>query len=243
MQSHLTQGKTPTFGPVTTRLVEYGLARLRNGPQDEHEGHIVEPLAFLSLIKWFQNQDGVNLETNLRARLANPNSRGPAYEELIILYLVRTLRHPVRFSTIFNFHNPPVWADGMVQIVGCLEGTNVPVDVIGDSPQNPGLGVVYYASNIDDVINWIQTTGTASAILVATHLFGPDVLIRCCSLPSNSTTAPGNIFMIGQLKSYLDGNKECLDAKTITHALTSLQPNHWFKNEASHLVSLLSSPH
>jgi len=242
VQSHLTQGKSPTFGPVTTRLVEYGLARLRDG-QDEHEGHIVEPLAFLSLIRWLQNQDGVNLETDLRSRLANPNSRGPAYEELMILYLLRTLHHPVCFSAIFNFHNPPAWVDDKVQIVGCLDGINVPVDVLGDSPQNPGLGVVHYASNIDDVIDWIQTTGTASAVLVATHLFGPDVLIRCHSLPSNSTIASRNIFLMGQFKSYLQGNKECLDAGTIGHALTSLHPNHWFKHEVSHLVSLLSLPH
>jgi hypothetical protein len=225
------------------RLVEYGLARLRDGPQDEHECHIVEPLAFLSLMTWLQTQDEANLETNLRSRLANPDSRGPAYEEVIILYLLRTLRYPVRCSTIFNFHNPPVWADVMVQIVGCLDGTNVPVDVLGNSPQNLGFGVVHYASDIDDVIDWIQTTGTASAVLVATHLFGPDVLIRCSLLPLGPTIASRNIFLMGQLKSYLRGNKECLDAGTIAHALTSLDQNHWFKQEVSHLVLLLSSPH
>ena len=33
---------------------------------------------------------------------------------------------------------------------------------------------------------------------------------------------------MGQLKSYLQGNKESLDAGTISYALTSLHPNHWF---------------
>jgi hypothetical protein len=34
VQSHLTMGAAPTFGPVTDKVVEYGIARLRN----RHEG-------------------------------------------------------------------------------------------------------------------------------------------------------------------------------------------------------------
>ena len=99
IQSHLTKGDSPTFGPVTVRLVEYGLVRLR----DRHEGQIVEPLAFLSLMKWFDNHPDLNLQVNLRTRLAS-QSRASGYEELIILYLLRALRYPVPFSTIFKFH-------------------------------------------------------------------------------------------------------------------------------------------
>ena len=234
MQSHLTQGKSPTFGPVTARLVEYGLAHLRV----EHKGHIVEPLAFLSLMRWLLNQDDANLQTNLESRLAFQDSRGPAYEELIILYLLRTLRYPVPFSAIFNFYNPPVWANDMVQIVGCLDGNSIAVDVLGPAPQNPGLSVVY-AADIDDVIRWIQTTTTAPAVLVATHLFGPDVIIRCSSPSLNSTDEPRINFLIGQLKSYTQGNKESLDAGTTSHALTSLHPDQWFKKAVSHLAPLL----
>ena len=51
IQSHLTKGDSPTVGPVTVRLVEYWLSRLR----DRHEGQIVEPLAYLSLMKWLNN--------------------------------------------------------------------------------------------------------------------------------------------------------------------------------------------
>jgi hypothetical protein len=237
VQSHLTRGESPTFGPVTVKLVEYGLAHLR----DKHEGHIVEPLAFLSLMKWLQNQDGADLETSIRSRLAFPESHGEAYEELIILYLLRMLRYPAPFSTIFNFRKPPVWANDMVQIVGCLDGISVAVDVLGDAPQN--LGVVHYADDIDDVIRWIQTTATAPAVLVATHLFGPDVMIRCSSPPLNSTAAPRNVLLIGQLKSYTDGNKDTLHGGTTSHAITSLHSNHWFKLAVSHLALLLSSPH
>jgi hypothetical protein len=62
VESHLTEGKS---GPITTRLVEYGIA-LRQGL----EGHIVEPLAFLSLMRWLQTLDHANLEVNIRSRLA-----------------------------------------------------------------------------------------------------------------------------------------------------------------------------
>ena len=225
VQSHLTKGKSPTFGPVTARLVGYGLAHLRDG----QKGHIVEPLAFLSLMKWFQNQDNVNLETNTRFPLAVQDSHVDGYdsEELIVLYLLRMLRYPVPFSTIFNFHNTPVWANDMVQIVGCLDG----------------IGMVHYATDIDDVIRWVQTTATAPAVLVTTHLFDPDVMIRCSSPPLNSTAVSGNVFLIDQIKFFTKGNKESLDAGTISHALTSLHPDHWFKEAVSYLASLLSSPH
>ena len=42
VQSHLTVGVTPTFGPVSDGVMEYGVARLRDG----HKGHIIESLAF-----------------------------------------------------------------------------------------------------------------------------------------------------------------------------------------------------
>ena len=53
VDSHLLKGKSLTYGPVTARLVEYGIAHLREG----HKGEIIEPLAFLSLMRWLQDQD------------------------------------------------------------------------------------------------------------------------------------------------------------------------------------------
>ncbi|KAF8224450.1 hypothetical protein L208DRAFT_1461528 [Tricholoma matsutake] len=230
VQSHLTKGKSLTFGPVTTRLVEYGIARLRN----HHKGQIVEPLAFLSLMKWLQTLDHGNLEANIRSRLALQASRGDGCEELVILYLLRMLRYPVLLSMIFNFCNPPVWANNMVQIVGRLDGIDVAVDILGGAPQNPGLGVVHYAADIEEVICWLENPAVAPAVLITTHLFGPDVIIRCSSPLSNSTIASRNILVMGQLKSYTGGNKESLDARMITEALTSLNRVHWFKQTPLH---------
>lgn len=238
MESHLARGQFPTFGPVTARLVEYGLARLRQG----HKGHIVEPLAFLSLMKWLENQNHVNLAANIRSRLGFQASRGDAHEELIILYLLRMLRYPVPFNTIFDFHITPVWENDMAHIVGRLDGNDVPVDILGDAPQNPGLGVVHYAASIEEIIHWIETPAVAPAVLVTSHLFGPDVMIRCSSSPSNSTV-PSTILLMGQFKSFMNGNKESLDAETISHGFTSLNRDHWFKQTVSQLVSSLSSVH
>jgi hypothetical protein len=240
VQSHLTKGQSPTFGPVTERLVEYGLARLRKG----HTGHIVEPLAFLSLMQWLEDQNHVNLEANIRSRLAFQTSRGDAYEELIILYLLRILRYPVPFSTIFHFYNnTPNWANDMAQIVGRLDGMDAAVEVLGVAPENPGLGVVHYATGVEDVIRWIEAPDTAPAVLISTYLFGPDVMIRCSSPPSNSTVASTNVFLMGQFKSFTNGNKESLDAGTTSHALASLDRDHWFKQTVCQLASSLSSPH
>ena len=238
VQSHLTRGQSPTFGPVTAQLVEYGLARLRQG----HTGHIVEPLAFLSLMKWLEKKKHINLGANIGSRLSSQASRGDAYEEVIILYLLRMLCYPVPFNTIFDFHSTPVWENDMARIVGRLDGNDVPVDVLEDAPQNPGLCVVHYAASIEEVIHWIQTPAVAPAVLVTSHLFGPDVMIRCSSSPSNST-ATSTVLLMGQFKSFTDVNKESLNAGTISHGLTSLNRDHWFKQTVSQLVSSLSSVH
>ena len=232
----MTRGQSPTFGPVTAELVEYGLARLRQG----HKGYIVEPLAFLSLVKWLEKQNDVSLAANIRSRLGFQASRGDAYEELIVLYLLRTLRYPVPFNTIFDFHSTPDWANDMAHIVGRLDRKDVPVDVLGDAPQNPALGVVHYAASIEEVIRWIGTPDVAPAVLVTSHLFGPDVMIRCSSSPSNSTVT-STVLLMGQFKSFTNGHKKSLDAGTINHGLTSLNRDHWFKQTVSQFVSSLFS--
>jgi hypothetical protein len=158
------------------------------------------------------------------------------------LYLLRMLRYPVPFSTIFDFHSTPVWENDMAHIVGRLDGNDVPVDVLGDAPQNPGLGVVHYAASVEEVIHWIETPAVVPAVLVTSHLFGPDVMIRCSSSPSDSTVT-STVLLMGQFKSFTDGNKESLDAGTISHGLTSLNRDHWFKQTVSQLASSLSLVH
>jgi hypothetical protein len=214
------KGQSPTYGPVTERLVEYGMARLREG----YKGEIIEPLAFLSLMRWLEGQGHLNIETNLRLRLGNGSERGSAFEEVGNLYLLRTLRNPVQFSTVFEFQCYPSWADETAHIVARLDKKDVAVDVLGGAPENPALSVAHYADSIEDTINWLDKPDNASALLIPSHLFGPDVMARCRLSSSNTT-----VLLMGQFKSCTVGNKESLDAETVAKALTSLHPDHWFK--------------
>jgi len=222
VQSHLTRKQPPSFGPVAVEMVEYGIARLRD---DDHKGEIIEPLAFMSLLRWLENKELNNVLTKLRNKLAFQESRGVAYEELVVLYLLRRLRYPVPLSAIFNFHGTaPLWANVPVQIVGRLDGVIVPVDILGESPRNPRLGGVCVAANVEDVINWFVKPRTASPILLAPDLFGPDVIARV-----STETMSKEIIVMGQAKSYTIGNNENLSAAVTSGALNSLDEDHWFK--------------
>jgi hypothetical protein len=97
------------------------------------------------------------------------------------------------------------------------------VDALGKRPQSPSLGVVQYAANIKEVTEWVENPTTA--VLVPSILFGPDVLLFC-----------GDVLLMGKLKSCTMDSKDCLDSRTICHALTSLHPNHWFKLAVCSLV-------
>ena len=260
VQSHLLQGESPTFGPVSMELVEYGIARLR----EEHSGQIVEPLAFLSLMRWLEKTEDLNLGKHLRSRLSDRASRGSAFEAVGILHLYRALCHPEQLNTVFDFEHPSPWANNKYQIVARLDKHDapvdvsphdgyvpmdvsphdgyVPVDVLGPHSQNLGLCVVDYASSIEEIIDWIDGTGTASAVLVPGQLFGPDVMVRCRSSPINVPSSR-TLILMGQFKSYTVGNKESLDAQTLAKALRSLNSSHWFKQAVCYLVSLLSPSH
>jgi hypothetical protein len=48
---------------------------------------------------------------------------------------------------------------------------------------------------------------------------------------------------MGQLKSFLTGNKESLGATTLTEALVSLHHDHWFKKAVRRLDLSLSFAH
>jgi hypothetical protein len=193
-------------------------------------------------MKRLQAQGHLNLQANLRLRLGNEPARGSAFEAGI-LYLLRALHYPVPFTTVFDFRCTPSWANEMAHIVARLDKVDVAVDVLGGAPEKPGLRVVHHASCIEDILDWIDKLDTAPVLLIPSHLFGPDVMVRCHSSSSNTTVPPRNVLLMGQFKSYTDGNKASLDAETVVEALTSLHPDHWFRQAVCYLVSLLSSSH
>ena len=195
-------------------------------------------------MRWLQKTNNLSVEANLRRRLrvGDQASRGNAFEEVGILHLYRALCHPGLLTTVFDIELPPSWANKKYQIVARLDKDDVPVDVLGTYPQNPELCVVDYASSIEEVIDWIDGTGTASAVLVPSHLFGPDVMVRCRSSPINDPSRR-TLILMGQFKSYMIGNKTSLNAETLTDALNSLHSDHWFRGAVCYLVSLLSPSH
>jgi hypothetical protein len=144
VESHILGGETPTYGPVTDDLVEYGIARLRLH-QGEHKGHIVEPLAFLSIMRWLQNQNYI--EAHLRSRLGHEAARGSTFEEVGILYLLRALCDGACFSSVFKFRFAPAWAKETAHMVGHLDNANVDVELLGGTSKNPGRCVVEFADN------------------------------------------------------------------------------------------------
>ena len=113
MQSHFLQTVSPTYGPVTEKLVEYGVARLRTH-LGKHKGDLVEPLdsgATLLLgviMQWLQNEDII--EADLRSRLAHAATRGSTREEVGILSLLRALRDRACFNSVFDFPFTPFCA-------------------------------------------------------------------------------------------------------------------------------------
>ena len=80
VQSHLIKKSTPTFGPLLHKHVEYGIAHLR----DDHQGEIIEPLPFLSIVRWLKTQKDLCLEANLSHQLANTDYHGHTFEGVVI---------------------------------------------------------------------------------------------------------------------------------------------------------------
>ncbi len=185
-------------------------------------------------MQWLEMRNDDTLGHNIQLRLGIHGARGGAFEELIVLYLLQALRYPTPLRTIFNFFGNPPWAHRLARVVGCLEGQNVPVGVLGDAPENPSLSVVHFADHIDGIVQWIESRD-APAILISNNRFGPDVIMRCELSSLNSAAPPEDVFLMGQMKSYTEGNVNSPDATMMAHAINSLHEEHWFKRVVSAL--------
>ena len=84
--------QSPTYGPVTAKLVECGIVRLREG----HKGHIIEPLAFLSLMRLkTPSNANLQLDASIRLRAGDAHSRGYALQPAIRCLLISHQRQRV----------------------------------------------------------------------------------------------------------------------------------------------------
>ena len=233
VHSHSTKKEAPSYGPVSQRVVEYGIARLR----EDFMGEIDEPLALFSLLRWFETQEGFQLANGLKQRLGDQEQRGLAFEELVILYITKIFRNPVRLDQVFEFHSsPPTWASEPAQLVHRV-GTNKfePVDLDSQSPHTPATGVTCYAEKAKDVICWL--TESRLGWCCPSNSFGPDLLMWL-----RFSSGEVRLVMI-QNKSYFSGNVDSLKANVVADALDSLTPGHWFKSLVSTCSLMLPTPH
>jgi len=144
------------------------------------------------------------VEASLRHTLAIQPYRGYAFEELVILFLLRTFSRPTALNSVFKFHGTvPEWAGAETHLVGRLEDREVPVNVLDCPPRYPSLGVVYFADSIEDIIQWLKES-PAPCVLVPNNLFRLDMIIKCHSL-----------LLMGQAKSFLNGRENELGATTV----------------------------
>jgi hypothetical protein len=227
IQSHMTRKEPPIYGPVSAELVEYGIAQLR----PDFHGKICEPLALVSCVRWFQGQEEHALGDSIRMRLAASDSRGAAFEELMILYITKTFRQPTRLDAAFDFHGTmPSWASQSAQLVCRVDENEFqPVDL------DTATGMTYYASNGAEVMKWLKDSNAGWCL--PGNLLGPDLLVRL------QLSSGERILLVAQHKLPFPGNtdSDSLDAETATSAVTSLTSDHWFKNAvcSSSLVSIL----
>lgn len=94
------------------------------------------------------------------------------------------------------------------------------MDILGEVPENPGLAAVQFAASPEEIINWFENPDTTPPILLATDLFGPDLIarVRVSNEPTNM-----EVIVMGKAKPYTSGNKESLSAEK---ALNSLNKDH-----------------
>ena len=82
---------------------------------------------------------------------------------------------------------------------------------------------------IEDIIRWFKES-PAPSVLIPTHLFGPDIIIKFVD----------GLHLLGQDKSCLAGNINKINAKTTVDAINSLNPKKWFVTVVCLPDSLLS---
>jgi hypothetical protein len=217
VHSHLTKKGPPTFGPVMANLVELGIARLR----EDFMGDISEPLALVSLVRWFHDQPGFSLENGIRSRLADPASRGSAFEELMVFYFTKKFRQPTCINEVFQFYGTqPDWASQTAQLVCSVHGSYKPVDLDTREPLIPATGVARYASSPNEVIQWLEDPSAGWCL--PGDMGGPD-LLAWLSLSSGK-----RVLLMVQEKSYLSGNRHTVFAKTAAEAVHSLTTDRLF---------------
>ena len=135
-------------------LVEYGLARFVHVGNDKTKVTIEEPLALISVMRFFESNSR-SLGSHIRRRLQD--DQGIALEEAVLLAMTNLLQGQRKLAEIFDFHNqPPSWADRTAQIVARNSSGDHEAFPF-DKPINPCSLFAFHAEGPGDVKSWLES--------------------------------------------------------------------------------------
>ncbi|KAG8815651.1 hypothetical protein FRC18_001409 [Serendipita sp. 400] len=212
--SYLIQGKHLPLYERHRYLIEYGLARFtRTG-----EIGIQEPLALVSILQYFQNND-YSLSKYLRTHLQF--SRGNAFESIVLFALTELFLRHQRLGDVFAFHDDScelARSEGSI-VRRTSYGDFVP---LGSIPSSPPIQLVTKAGNIREVTSWIQN-GTTGWCIPPDYM-GPDLLTWI------QLTSSRRVLVAIQAKSYFSGNEETLSAGVMASAIHTINPKVFYSD-------------
>ena len=206
-------GKTPTWLTGHKPLVEYGVARFTRVGTERTGITIDEPLALMSVIRYFESH-AYSLVQHVRRGLRE--DKGTAMEEAVVLAMTTLLQNKRPLGSILTFRRKSPWDSLTAQIVarkssGSFE--DFPTDSLRVNP-------TFYAKGPDDVRHWLESR--EEAYCIPGNLMGPDMITRIRL--SNGDVV--SLFI--QVKCHLTGNIKTLDAAVSAHAIRSLVPAKFF---------------
>ncbi|PVF96380.1 hypothetical protein CPB86DRAFT_874942 [Serendipita vermifera] len=210
----LTRGSYPMWYYDKQTLVEYGLARF----PEEGKVEIVEPLAIISIIRYFESK-GRTITRNILQSLQD--NKGTAFEEAVLWAMTRLLRGQYRLTDILEFKGPaPDWASCTAQIVARSSNQFVDFDIITQQLDWSGNSIAIRAITVDQVTSWLKT-GEAGWCLPG-PLMGPDLMARV-RLDNGKI-----ILLVIQAKCHMAGNVQTTAAQVSTSAIESLISKTWY---------------
>jgi len=181
---------------------------------------VQEPLALVSITRYFETHHGLTIDGNIEARLQD--DQGTGFEEVVLLALTEPLQDGPKLKDIFEFHCPiPKWANLTARIVtrtstGAFEN----FDSIHARPKLPTIGVAFYAKNLEDIKTWLESGGADWC--VPGTLMGPD-LMAWVQLSNGK-----RLLLVIQAKCHSWGNIDTLRAEATAGAIRSLIPKRFF---------------
>ncbi|PVF91052.1 hypothetical protein CPB86DRAFT_855689 [Serendipita vermifera] len=203
-------------------LVEYGLAQF----PEEGKVEIVEPLAIISIIHYFESK-GTAITCNILQSLQD--NKGTTFEEAVLWAMTRLLRGQYKLTDILEFKGPaPDWASCTAQIIARSSNQFVDFDIITQQLDWLGNSIAIHAITVDQVTSWLKT-GEAGWCLPG-PLMGPDLMAQV-RLDNGKI-----ILLVIQAKCHMAGNAQTTAAQVSTSEIELLISETWY--HSTHKINL-----